>query len=277
MNILSVYVTPFSKKIILSRNNNTQPIKLSASDSLAGALCCVKPGNINKAEKTKALLTEPVEIVCNGYLVSYINSKKIWRAGLFVNDLHREELNNYISAKVEMGVGATRAIYDFCAKYNIEIDVDINFETLYKDWQRFERKKVQNSLPFLGRKSQTKTCIGGKKTYEKLIASWLYSDEELDAIINSYYIANQDFFFTLHGEPRKKLKQQLELYVYRIIGNRSVSSIGNKFNFRKKHYYVRTGTQIKRSDHDSKIRKNIFSFKMFLNTAPPLILPNPSF
>lgn len=277
MNILTVPVTAFSRKLILSQHHQTEPVKLKASDTLAGQLCCVKPGDSTKFDKPKAALTSNVKIELNANLAKHINAKRIWRVGLHLDNCHRSELNKYVESKVEEGIGATTAIYQFCEDHDIDIDVDINFETLYKDWQRFISAENKNNSAFFHLKKQTFVRRSSENSAKKSTHSKLFTDTELDAMIAFYTSQNFELFQTTRGGDRKKLQQQLELYVYRVIGNRTPQYICRKFNLTKTHLITkRTKKGVETyKGYTSQLYYAVRSFKIFLKTAPPIVLPEP--
>lgn len=281
MNILTVPVTIFSRKLILAKYG-TEPIRLAAADTLTGAICCIKPGDANKIDKTKTTLTTQVEFVLNSNLAKHINTNRLWRIGLHLHDWHREKLNDYIESKVEEGINATTAIHQYCEDHDIELDVDINFEALYKDWQRFISKKNAKNMSFFHRQKQKSVHRVG----EKMTIKTLFTDTELDTLVANYTTAHAHLFSTLRGAPRKKLHRQLELYVYRKIGNRTPQYICKKFGLTESYLLKRKSTipptpkgslpkpiasKPRRVDYDSKLRYAVRQFAIFLNTAPPII------
>ena len=280
MNIFAVPVTTFSRKLIIAKYGK-EPIKLAAADTLAGAMCCIKPGDTNKISKTKVTLTTQVEFVLNDNLSKHINTHRLWRVGLYLDDWHREKLNDYVESKVEEGMNATTAIYQYCEDNDIELDVDINFETLYTDWQRFISKKNENNVSFFHRQKRTFVHrVGEKKTRKPL-----FTDAELDAIILNYATTHASLFHSPRGVMFKKLHQQLELYVYRRIGNRTPQYICKKFGLTKSYLLRRKAaptkgaktkptkpTKSRRLDYDSKLRYSVRQFTLFLTTAPPILI-----
>ena len=277
MNILTIPVTAFSRKLILSQHGQAEPVKLKASDTLAGQLCCVKPGDTAKFDKPKATLTSHIDVLLNDNLAKHINAKRLWRVGLHLDNCHRSELNKYVESKVEEGIGATTAIYQFCEDHDIDVDVDINFETLYKDWQRHISAKNKNNSAFFRRQKQTFVRRVGEKSAKKRASNKLFTDIELDAMAAFYVSQNFELFQTTRGLQRTKLQQQLELYVYRVIGNRTPQYVCKKFGLTKAYLIARKETpQYKpRTDYTNQVRYAVRAFKIFLKTAPSIVLPEP--
>lgn len=277
MNILTIPVSVFTRKLILSKFGS-EPIKLKASDALTGELTCVKPGDESKVEKTLATLTDTINFELTPIVARHVNKKK-WRVGLHLDDYYREKLNEYVCAKTEEGINATVAIARWCADRDIEIDVDISFDALYKDWQRYcqeqNQKKQQKNTAFFPRHNRTSVRTIGEKMTRILRHSTLFNDAALDAIIEAYMSQNAPYFKTLRGQPRKKLERQLQLYIYRVIGNHTPQYICKKFGLTRQ-YKLQSKTHNgvrRRIDYDDNLRYAVRSFKIFLKTAPPIVLP----
>jgi hypothetical protein len=277
MNILTIPVSCFTRKLIISKFGK-EPIKLKASDTLTGELTCVKPGDESKVEKTLATLTHSLDFELTPIVARHVNKKK-WRVGLHLDDYYREKLNEYVCSKTEEGISATVAIARWCAERDIEIDVDISFDALYKDWQRYcqeqNQKKEQNNPAFFPRHNRTSVrTIGGKMTRVLRHIS-LYSDADLDAIIEGYINQNPEYFRTLRGQPRKKLHSQLQLYIYRVVGNHTPKYICKKFGLTRNYKRQRNTPKgvSQHIDYDDNLRYAVRSFKIFLKTAPPIVLP----
>jgi hypothetical protein len=272
MNIVKLPVTAFSRKLILSKLGHQEPVKLKAADTLSGVLCCVKPGDSNKVEKTLSLLTDSIEFLLNDQLAKHISAKRLWRVGLHLDSYHRDLLNSYIEGKVEQGVGITKAIFSFCDKYGVELDIDIAFDALYKDYQRYAEEKIEKKPAFFRRKSCNAVLKNGEKTTKRQVFKSIFTDAMLDAIIQNYTDAHTSLFSTNRRQPRKKLQTQLSLYVYRTIGNRTPQYCCQKFQLRtsvidkvlKKKKWV---------CDERKLRYAVRSFNIFLKTAPPIVLP----
>jgi hypothetical protein len=233
----------------------------------------VKPGDTNKADKTKATLTDKIAFELNDQLAKHVNAKRLWRVGLHLDDWHRESLNLYIKSKTEEGIGATLAIQNFCNEFDIELDIDVSFETLYKDWQRFAKRKTNKNTAFFRRKKSVFVLKNGEKMTKHLRVKNLFSDSELDGIIEKYVADNPAEFKTIRQLPRKKLLSQLSLYVYRAIGDRTPQYICSKFKLRRTFFDKDTNRKKTVAD-DRSLRYAVRSFSIYLKTAPPIVLPD---
>jgi hypothetical protein len=274
MNILKVPVSPFTRRLIIAKYGS-EPVRLKASDTLTGELCCIKPGDENKVEKTLATLTENIAFELTPQVARQVNRKR-WRVGLHLNNFYRTKLNEYIAAKTEEGIAATTALASWCATHGVEIDIDISFDALYKDWQRFCEEKTEKNDAFFRRQKHKFVHQIGEKTTRYLKQIALFSDTELDTIITQYADTHPALFKTVRGDSRKKLTRQLSLYVYRVVGNRSPAYICRKFGLMRL-YKIKTakkhGGSTTRVDYDNNLRYAVRSFKIFLKTAPPIVLP----
>ena len=282
MNIL-IPVSPFVRKLIVSKFG-AEPIELKASDSLTGELTCTKPGDYAKIEKTRATLTTKIELDLTPLIARQVG-KRPHRVGLRLEDFYREKLNEYVAAKTEGTVSATVAIAQWCAAHDVEIDVDISFDALYKDWQRYKLEKNEKNMQNIHRQKSRIVRRGGEKTARFSSLLQLFSDAELDAVIVHYADTNSVYFLTTRGVALRKLKRQLQLYVYRCIGNRTPQYICQKFKIATYKYERKskrptakkqpvTPKPKTRIDYNSKISYPIRSFKIFLKTAPPIVLPD---
>ena len=275
MNILKIPVSPFVRKIILS-NYGDEPIRLKASDNLTGELTCVRPGDEAKVEKTLAALTTEITVILTENVARQVNRRR-WRIGLRLDDYYREKLNEYIETSAVHNVGATAAITEWCDDHDVELDTDIAFETVYKDWQRYQLAKSEKNTDIFRRKKRVFVRHFVEKSPTKLPQSRLFSDAELDAIIALYIAQNPTAFIGVKGRTMKKLCRQLEIYTYRIIGSHTPQYISRKFglkNNRKCKRTTKTGVR-QYLDFDPTIRYAVRQFKIFLKTAPPMVLPEP--
>jgi hypothetical protein len=270
MNIVEIPVSPFSRKLVLARYGATEPIKLTAADTLTGTLCCVKPSDPNKLQKPKEELTATLHFFLNDNLAKHIHRRR-WRIGLHLNDVHREKLNEYIETSVLHGSGIKKSIDTFCEKNKIDLETDITFDAVNKDYQRFVKEKTEKNTAIFPRKNTTSVRYFGEKTTPFLAGGNIYTDADLDALVQKYVTDNPTLFQTLRGDTRLKLQKQLEVYVYRTIGKRSPRYIANKFKFLKRYILLNKAKEGKKyTDFDSQIRYSVHAFKVFLKTAPPL-------
>jgi hypothetical protein len=290
MNIVKLPVSPFTKKLIIARygqkaipkgNDNIIVTTLKASDDLTGELMCVKAGDENKVEKTLATLTDSILIQLTPIVAKQVNRRR-WRVGLHLEDYYRTKLNEYIQTRAEAAkskdpeLGISASIKTWCEKYDIELDVDINYDALYKDYQRFREEKLEKNQGFFVRQKRNFVRRVGQNSPTLLRGVHLFSDSQLDAIIAHYATQNAPLFKTTDGTARKKLHFQLSLYVYRIIGNRPPQYICQKFNLQRSYLLPRKNQPHlhPRTDFDRRLRYAVRAFKIFLHTAPPIELPH---
>jgi hypothetical protein len=154
MTIIEIPVTRFSKRIIESEydfvnldNYETPVIVLSQNDLLYNFLCTRGFGNITHKKSGKASLSEIISIKVSDKLAQRINKNRAY-LGHFLNEIHRNDLLKSLWDKsriyrIEGGkeMEVKRIIELWCDDKGIELDIDINYDTLYKSWTRYKQKK----------------------------------------------------------------------------------------------------------------------------------------
>jgi hypothetical protein len=190
MNIVKLPVSPFTKKLIIAQygqqlakaDESCLVTSLKATDPLTGELTCTKAGDSNKIEKTLAMLTDCIFIQLTPTVAKQVNSRR-WRVGLHLDAHFRNKLNEYIEEKESEGKGISNPIKTYCFKNGVELDVDINYETLYKDYQRFKEEKEKKSGAFFSLQQKKYVRLVGQKSAIFLKGIELFSDAQLDTII----------------------------------------------------------------------------------------------
>ena len=258
--LVNIPVSQFSYQVLLSLYQK-EPFVIKASDELANVLCYNKAGDDNKLDKVLSTLTLTASFDVSNTVAKSLN-KRAWRVGLAIDDYLRNDLNKYTFALAPDGQGATVAIQKWCTLHGIEIDHHINFDTLYKSWQRYFAEKTA----FFRRQKQNFVRKNREKKQQKI----QFTDSELDAIIAAYQSENPTYFLTQKGRTRKKLSFQLRMYVYRVVGSRTPQYIAKKFKLniirkkRNKHTVI---------EYDARIRYSVRAFAIFLKSAPAIVLP----
>jgi hypothetical protein len=257
---INIPLSVFAYKVLLSIYKK-EPFVIKSSDEIASVLCYRKAGDDNKLDKVIASLTNSTAFEVSNTIAKSMQSMN-WRIGLAIDDYFRNDLNKFVFTKTTEGQGATAAIQMWCTENGVDIDIDINFDTLYRDWQRYSKEKTTF---FRQKKSEFVRKSGEKK--QTRIA---FTDKELEAIIEQYMTDNPTYFLTNKGKPRKKLAFQLKIYIYRIVGKRSVDYVAKKFKLRILRQKCNGNIKI---EYDARIRYSVRTFRIFLKSAPAIVLP----
>ena len=276
MTILQIPVSKFSKSIIESENRlvdiDTHPptIFLRHSDTLFLHLCCGRQSRRLQQKKLDALLTESISIAINDNLAAYVHPN-IYHIGYYLNEIHREKLNETIWWEVrelhrqDCALEAKQVIECFCERYNIELDVAVNYDTLYRAWTRYKQdlektraEMEKNTSFFYKNRQQTIRQNCKKNSFQTRSIRPNLTDEQLDQIIMDYFTQHEATLFrtSFGNEPRKKLMTQLRIYVHHEVGQRPIAAIAKHFKLKPRTVYYQ-----------------VASFRNFLLTAPPLNLP----
>ena len=255
MTIVLVPVSIFSRKIlsatrsserIASRNFNTynsiglksdsieEAIPVHGSDGLLQYLCCRKPMRPNKMQRLQSELNARIAFSLSDERATEI-SKNVWQIGQCLQEVHQERFFEYISAKMEEKISLRQAIEKFCTRYDIDIDVDINMDTMIKSYQRHLQ---ETDKAFVHKKESFPKVEDKLKPTSIIDVFCPLSDVELDNIIDGYKPKNPSFFITSKGLPRKKLLKQIMLHVYHYQGNRSVKELSNKYRLSEQTIYT---------------------------------------
>lgn len=127
-------VAPLTKRIILARTGQEQPVRFSMKDHIFQQL------NYSKLNKRKKLLT--MQRICTETITLELNTKlvqsigmRMYEAGYHLYNFHLHMMLTYIEAQCEAGIYATDAIRNFYEKYNISED-DFDMDSAYKRWVR---------------------------------------------------------------------------------------------------------------------------------------------
>jgi hypothetical protein len=240
MTIIEIPVTRFSKRIIESEydfvnldNYDTPVIVLSQNDLLYNFLCTRGFGNITHKKSGKASLSETISIKVSDKLAQRINKNRAY-LGHFLNETHREDLLKSLWDKSRIfriegskEMEAKRIIELWCDDKGIELDIDINYDTLYKSWTRYKQKKQkikakthQNTSHFVRqnvRKNHRKTTSAAQKPFLSL--------EELDTIVDNYLQVHPDLFRFQKGTPRNGYLKASKVCIYYFLGGFTYSSI----------------------------------------------------
>lgn len=278
MTILQIPVSMFSKNIIESENRfididqHPPVIYLRHSDTLFLHLCCIKPDSRVKNGRLDTLLTETIHVAINDNLAAYVHPN-LHHLGFYLNEIHREKLNEIIWWEVrelhneDGALQAKQVIERFCHRFKIQLDIEVNYETLYRAWTRYKQNLEQtrielqkNALFFRTNGQQPVRQKCEKTTLNMRIAHTLLSDEQLNQIIMDYFTTHEKTLFrtATDQQPRKKLLVQLKAYVYNEVGQRPINDVAKRLKMTKRKAYYQ-----------------VASFRSFLLTAPALPIPEP--
>jgi hypothetical protein len=243
--LISIPVSRFSYKIIKNRYPDAI-IKLTANDALTAQLSIIRLGDDLKVTRLKSILTETVTFDLNTTYAAAI--KNVWRVGFHLHRYHREQLDNHVQSLVAVGHERKATIESWCNANNVEPDVDVNIDTLYRHSSRFfERQKQANISRF---RKRVVLQNGKNKKVDSL-----YSDDELQGIATYYEETFHNYFLTTKKRKNTRLAQQLRVYVFRKVGGRPPQYISKLFAITQRT-----------------MRYQVSAFSNFLLTAPSLVL-----
>jgi hypothetical protein len=245
--IVKIPCTTFSKKRLISEFKK-EPIILGVDNPLFSILIKGSrklPPSVVALEKE---LTDTIQVHLPDSI--FIPSPAaFWLMGRNINKHFRNELNAHILRLTQEGYEAKSSIIQYLESKGIEIDEDINLESLLRDFTRYKSK--QKTSFYINKNASKRTQI-----------LHLYSNEELDNIAEQYINNYKQYFrYTLYPNKLKnKFIKTLHVYIYRIIGNRNIDQLTTKF-YGSKH-----------SSRGSAYRA-VESFSSALRTMPPIIIP----
>lgn len=267
MTILQIPTTPFSRRILEAEHvhlpstdgNIRLILKVAQSDFLFQQL-----GSRRVLEHLNPRRLEQ-ELSCRVHLSVHDNladatHRNVWHTGYYLNLWHRERLNEAIwwecrgltHRNEQCRLQAKQVIETFCQQFGIELDVDINYGTLYKSWTRFRQCREQNLMnlrrcKFFDEKKTSKTekktrrvvrQKQRKKHSQDALKALSYLDSELDAIAQHYIEQNPKVFVTKRNKPRVRRKTQLRCFVFHKIGKRKLRELPEVLGMPEKSIYT---------------------------------------
>lgn len=239
MTIIEIPVTPFTKRIIESENtivsyteSNNAVVSIAFRNTLYKYLCFKQLNSRHTPTLITDKLTETITISLHRDLALQINTNRM-EIGHNLNEIYRNKLYEAIwwgtkrsSNPQQQKTEAKEIIEIFCNDYGISIDVDINYETIYRGWTRYKTQKNKAKID-VSMKNQPQ-FVRFKRGYGretvKVDMPTMPSDEELEAIIQKY-IAQYPKLFKRADSTRNLLG--LKVYVHYTYGRRTMVHISN--------------------------------------------------
>lgn len=256
MTIMQIPTSSFSRRILEAeqephslQGETPLVLKVAQSDSLFQHLGRRYKGEYLNAEKLRRELPHTVHLLVHDKLADATH-RNIWYTGYYLNTLHRERLNEAIWWECrglqrddeKCKLQAKQVIEAFCDHFGIELDVDINYDTLNKSWTRYrqirERRNMntrrmqhlgQNNHRFL-KKNEARVVPENYRKTRKIrrkitTQAQALSDADLENIAQRYAETHPKLFLTRENKPRALRIKQLRCYVFYKIGSRRLCEL----------------------------------------------------
>ena len=177
MTILQIPTTAFSRCILETENEHLPPTNAQIPTLLRVAqssqLFIHLGGRRNAERLNQSRLEKELDNVVYLSLHDHLAAathRNVWQTGYYLNELHRDRLNEAIwwecrglPRRSEIcKLQAKQVIEAFCEHFTIELDVDINYDTLYKSWTRYRQNRESAAM------NERRTLILGEKKNRKL-------------------------------------------------------------------------------------------------------------
>lgn len=233
MKIIEIPVSRFSKRYLESEYalftlDAGNPVIRLSKDSLLYRCLCSHTKNIHRYRaSTQHLLTDIVTIEVQDGMAQQINRNRLY-LGYFLNELHREELYKTLwktphllhGSGIEKEPEVKKLIESWCSFHNIELDVDINYDTIRRGLTRYVAKKTEiyqkqayNNPSRVHEKHPKKYRYGVEQLPK------LYTHDELNRIADAYIRENTGLFkFKTTQAPHQNRMEELKIYIYYYIG-----------------------------------------------------------
>lgn len=144
MTILTIYVSPLSKKILLAEYG-CEPLTVQKGDMLYDQMRTGRKGK-RVGERTMKNLSEPVKIAMYDDLAVFIRNRNA-ALGILINNYHRDLLMRYIDALQEMNIPIRESVRMFYKKYNIT-EEDYSQEAAWRRFSFFAKTRKQKHRNF---------------------------------------------------------------------------------------------------------------------------------
>lgn len=255
--LITIPLSKFSKKIILKNYGTKTPIRIEPGTPFYANVFLRSKGNAAITHALEKELTESLTFDIPENPLFSTHQVRL-RIGDHVNSYHRRELNQYIRKREAAGVQNVAAVDEFCKAHNIDLDIDITFDAVIRDYRR---KKSNNFIEKNTDFFATKYIVTGRQkwnTFKIEIPDFsMLSDSELDSIIDSY-ITNNISIFQRKKDKRdlKLMKVKLIAFVYRYCAKRATKKCLEKVNAQNVNYRT--------------FWRYANSFKEYYPTLPPL-------
>jgi len=138
MRILNLKVSPLSKKILLREypvHELSETIIANSHTLLYKQIFASLPFRSQKID----VLTENISIACSK--LKNLDDDDLNMVGLMIHQEHRYACMRWIQSTVASGETASHGIRTFFDHYDL-MDEDLNYESVFRQWQRYVRKNV---------------------------------------------------------------------------------------------------------------------------------------
>jgi hypothetical protein len=251
---MRVPIDIFTKKV-LETLYSPLPLRIEKHDDLhARLLVLAATADTEDVTHLDDILTEHIELNLPPGIAEILRGIP-YRTGAKLKKFVRSVFLEYVYARHGLGQQALISIENFCDEHEVELDVDITYDALLQAWKRFFRTKNRECFDRYRRQS---VLLSGHSVLKKMRHVTPYSDDALRDIINTYLSENRLLFHHRQDERRpfiKKRRDQLKAYVWRVIGGRPAKTTAHRLKV-----------------HERQLRRHVASFKIFLATAPPVVL-----
>ena len=187
MPMIQLHVSDLSAAILKSRHPDNDCIKVSPGDILFHHL---HYKNLNQTSKTelkreRKLLTSVLSFEVNRRLATFLNAKnRALRVGMYLHKLHLNETNKFIETADGFGMTKMGALKLFIRNNNLTED-DFSLESFYKNWQRYQEKKIKNSCQKNTTVRVENKLLGAKGKFPLV---W----EKILEVVNYYYSCGKE-------------------------------------------------------------------------------------
>lgn len=159
MVLITVRVSPFSRKILLAENGGTMPVAPAKADWLSDVLRIDRRDTNFRLLYIEALTTE-IQLEVPERLAAQLHAQGD-RIGVVLHRLHLEQLSRHMISARLMQAEVKKALRQFYDYYDISED-DFSEESAYREYQRFRRlffrenaaKSATKTQPVVTRKSR---------------------------------------------------------------------------------------------------------------------------
>lgn len=283
MTILQIPTTAFSRCILETENEHLPPtdaqiptlLRVAQSSQLFIHLGGRRNAERLNQKRLKEELNNVVHVSLHDHLAD-ATRRNVWQTGFYLNELHRERLNETVwwecrglpRRSEQCKLQAKQVIEAFCGHFCIELDVDINYDTLYKSWTRYRQTRESTAMndrraKILGEKKNrflqknTPRVVPDfyRKTRQSVRGTSLFSDADLETIAENYAATHPSVFLTKEKKPRTIRTKQLRCYIFHQIGKRRLREIKTSLGIAEKTAHAA-----------------IVAFMQVLQSAPPIDL-----
>lgn len=145
MTILTIYVSPLSKKILLAEYGPSEPLTVQKGDMLYDQMRTGRKGK-RVGDRTMKQLSEPVKIAMYDDLAVFIRNRNA-ALGILINNYHRDMLMRYIDTLQELNIPIRECVRRFYKKYNLT-EEDYSQEAAWRRFSFFAKTRKEKHRNF---------------------------------------------------------------------------------------------------------------------------------